>query len=464
MDKANSSVLIIDDEENLTVTLTRGLKKEGFFVRAFTDPEMAIQAVKNESPHVIITDIVMPNMDGLELIERVRRVVPEINFVIMTAHASLDTAIQALRLGVIDYLVKPFRIKELVAATQKAVSQNRFLPTSGGQDALRNRYQLKNLISQDPKMREIFALVTRISPMDSTVLITGESGTGKEMIARAIHYNSKRKDMPFVSVNCAALPETLLESELFGHEKGSFTGADATKPGLFEVADHGTFFLDEIGEMPASLQAKLLRVLQERTVKRVGGLRDIPIDIRLVAATSRNLQQEIQTGGFREDLFYRLHVVPIALPPLRNRAVDLPALAKHFLDFYRQRHEIQRNFQLSPDAIHELGSHHWPGNIRELENLMERIVTTAESDLVTGDHLKRMMTPREVTPSGTGSKRLSEAVTEFERRLIVEALQKSNYNKSRAAKALGITHQNLDYKLKKYGIHGKSTEDEPNPS
>ncbi len=452
-------IYLVDDEENVLLSLKSGLEKEGYLVRTFSSAVDMLKSLKSEPPAVVVTDILMPDLDGIELIQKSKRILPDLSFIVMTAHASIDSAIQALRLGVIDYLVKPFRMNELIATIQKATSQTRLIPVSGEKSGLEDRYRFKNLITKDPKMIETFNMVSKIAKTDTTILIMGESGTGKEMMARSIHYNSKRKGNSFVSVNCAALPETLLESELFGYEKGAFTGAVASKPGLFEIADAGTFFLDEVGEIPMSLQAKLLRVLQERVIVHLGGIREVPINIRLIAATSKNLPKEAKEGRFREDLFYRLHVVPIVMSPLRERQNDIPLFAEHFLKFYSDRHGNKKSYRIDETGMAFLKNCEWPGNIREFENLFERIVTLHEEETITASTLEHLLGGPEFSSKQEKSmeKRdegdLHDAVEELEKRMIEEALKKADGNKFKAARELGVTRQNLRYKLKKYNIH-----------
>ncbi|MBI4387927.1 MAG: sigma-54-dependent Fis family transcriptional regulator [Candidatus Omnitrophica bacterium] len=444
-------------------SLTSGLEKKGFFVHSFLNASDALKSLENDEPVVVVTDILMPDMDGIELMRRAKQILPDASFVVITAHGSLDSAIQALRLGAVDYLVKPFRLVELVFIIQKAMGQRRLIPLKKERGGLHERYQLKNLLSEDPRMIEIFNMVSKIAKTDVTVLIMGESGTGKEMMARSIHFNSKRKNNPFVSVNCAAIPETLLESELFGYEKGAFTGAMASKPGLFEVASGGTFFLDEVADIPMSLQVKLLRVLQERVVTHLGGIREIPIDIRLIAATSKNLKKEVDEGRFREDLFYRISVVPVTMLPLRERSVDVMLFAEYFIDYYTKHHRVNRRYTIDQQAALQLRSYHWPGNIRELGNLMERIVTLEEKEIVTTETLTRLMAmdknrfsfEPEKSMGNTNLKDLSGAVEELEKKMIVDALQRSRGNKFKAARELELTRQSLQYKIKKYDIDTK---------
>ena len=464
MSDQKSLVYLIDDEENVVSSLASGLEKKGFSVRPFVKASEALKALAGEEQAVIVTDILMPDLDGIELMRRAKQVMPDASFVVITAHGSLDSAIQALRLGAVDYLIKPFRLAELVATIQKAMGQKRLIPFGKEKGGLQERYRFKNLLSQDPRMIEIFDMVSKVAKTDVTVLIMGESGTGKEMMARSIHYNSKRKDSAFVSVNCAAIPETLLESELFGYEKGAFTGAIASKPGLFEVANNGTFFLDEVADIPIILQTKLLRVLQERVVTHLGGVREIPVNIRLIVATSKNLQKEVEEERFREDLFYRVSVIPVTMLPLRERVVDILLFSNYFLDYYTAHHRVTRKYKFDQKAAELIKSYEWPGNIRELGNLMERIVTLEENSLITVDTLERLMAMDKnrfsfklERPIEKGSsKDLSGAVEGLEKRMIVEALKRSQGNKFKAARELELTRQSLQYKIKKYEIDPKN--------
>jgi len=455
-------IFVIDDEPNIRLTMTEALEGEGYEVTSYANPLDALAAIPKDSPEAVITDLRMSELDGLEVIHRVKMINPEINVVVVTGHASLDSAIGAIRAGASDYLVKPFKVDELLKTVRKTLSQKRLIPEkSAKQKQFQERYHIKNLIGTTPEMKEIFRLIEKVAKTDSTVLIIGESGAGKEVAARAVHYQSKRSKGPFVSINCAALPENLLESELFGYEKGAFTGAAASKMGLFELAEGGTFFLDEIGEMSVNLQVKLLRVLQERILKHVGGIKDISVDFRLVAATSKNIPEEIKAGRFREDLFYRINVIPILMPPLRTRVKDIPVFVRYFLDFYAQKHGRKEKFSVTPEAMTLLEHHQWPGNIRELENVIERMVVLAETEVIdhkmvkevfAGAGLPRPYSPEAARPITNKSDNLKETVDSYERNLIEQALQEFSGNKNRAAKKLNLTRQSLQYKIEKYGI------------
>jgi len=453
-------ILVIDDEANILQVLKRALEKKGFEILAFSNGEEALQALDRFRPALVLSDIVLPGLDGIGILKRVKAFDPEINVLLITAHASLETAISAMREGASDYLIKPFKIAELSSAVQKALSSKRLLFRDAKEDCTK-RYELKSLIGVSDKIAQVRSLISRVAPTDSTVMITGESGTGKELVARLIHCHSARSGKPFVSINCAALPETLLESELFGYEKGSFTGAVASKAGLLELAEQGTFFFDEIGEIPPSTQAKLLRVIQEKELRHVGGLRDIQVDIRIVAATSRNLAHEVEAKRFREDLFYRLNVVPVHMPALRERREDVPL----FLDFFISRFSERcgRKIRFGEDAAAFLKeAYEWPGNVRELENLAERVAMLAEGNEISRKELSRWIDSAQATDSGVPSpggepcvpQDLRSRTEAFEKRLIEDAIRETGGKKFRAARILKISRQNLQYKMKKYGLDG----------
>ena len=459
MDK--QKIFVIDDEQNVCLTIREALEGEGFQVHCYQNPVEGLQDVSQKNPDLIITDLLMPGLDGLKLIQRVKSFNPEINILVITAHASLESAIGAIRAGANDYLIKPFKIEELLKAIQKTLSQKRLLiEKKVGVKSFQDRYQLKNLIGKTQEMKEIFKLIEKVAKTESTVLVAGESGTGKEMAARAIHYHSKRKSGPFVSINCAALPETLLESELFGYEKGAFTGAVASKLGLFELAANGTFFLDEVGDMSLSLQAKLLRILQERILKRLGGVKDIHVDFRLIAATSKNLINEIRTGKFREDLFYRLNVIPIVMPPLRNRVEDISLFVNHFLENYSEKHESKSKFQLSQAALDVFKSHSWPGNIRELENVIERLTALTDKTTIEPTMVSQAIEQGNFSSSSNKpiniNNNLRGALGSYESELIKQAIKDAHGNQNQAAKKLNLTRQSLHYKVKKYGLENLS--------
>ncbi|MFH1060993.1 MAG: sigma-54 dependent transcriptional regulator [Pseudomonadota bacterium] len=448
-------ILVVDDEKNYLVVLDALLSEAGYEVMAAAGGARALALLDEGEPDLMVTDMRMPRMSGLELIAAVKQRFPDLPVVVMTAYGTVENAVEAMKLGAVDYIMKPFENQELILTIEKALrlrrlmAQNRLLK----EDA-RRAGGFGRIIGDCRSMRAVFAVVAKVAATKATVLITGESGTGKELIARAIHEQSPRAEEPFVAINCMALTETLLESELFGHEKGSFTGASARRKGRFELADKGTLFLDEVGEIAPSLQVKLLRVLQERTFERVGGNQPISVDVRIVTATNRDLATSVAEGRFREDLFYRLNVVRVELPPLRERKEDLPALVAHFVRRYAA--EVGRPApEVSPEAMALIYDYAWPGNVRELENALERAVIMA------GDEIRPADLPLEVSPAGPepcGAPELptdmgiNEAVEDLERRMIMRALQEANGVAAHAAEALGVTKSDLAYKMKKYGL------------
>jgi two-component system NtrC family response regulator len=448
-------ILVVDDEKNYLVVLDALLSEAGYEVMAAAGGARALAMLEDEEPDLMVTDMRMPRMSGLELIAAVKERYPDLPVIVMTAYGTVENAVEAMKLGAVDYIMKPFENQELLLTIDKALklrrlmAQNRLLK----EDA-RRAGGFGRIIGDCRSMRAVFAVVAKVAATKATVLITGESGTGKELIARAIHEQSPRADEPFVAVNCMALTETLLESELFGHEKGSFTGASARRKGRFELADKGTLFLDEVGEIAPSLQVKLLRVLQERTFERVGGNQPISVDVRIVAATNRDLAAAVAQGRFREDLFYRLNVVRVELPPLRERREDLPALVAHFVRRYAA--EMGRAAPaVSPEAMALIYDYAWPGNVRELENALERAVIMA------GGEIRPQDLPLEVGPGAAepcsapelpSDMGINQAVEDLERRMILRALQEANGVAAHAAEALGVTKSNLAYKMKKYGL------------
>jgi two-component system response regulator PilR (NtrC family) len=455
------TILVVDDEEAMREFLTVLLEKQGYRVMAAADGEQALGLIAHQSPNLVISDVRMPKMDGIGLLTGIRKTDPHLPVIMMTAYASMDSTIQAMRLGADDYITKPFRIDEIRLVVEKALVKARTrLHGRDSQPAAMEEAQPAGLIGRSPKMVELYKLITRIAGLDSTVLITGESGTGKELVARTIHCASPRADRPFLAINCGAIPEQLLESELFGHVKGSFTGAVAHKAGLFEVANRGTVLLDEIGEMSPGLQVKLLRFLQGRTFRRVGGTEDLEVDVRLIAATNKDLVKAMADGAFREDLFYRLNVIPIHLPPLRERTEDIPLLANRLLAqcVLRQR---RGPASISPEAMEILVRHRWPGNVRELENIIERAVALETTDQLTpagiplqvrteseGEGQPRLWTVA-LPPEGID---LEDAVSQIEKDLMLQALERTGWVQSRAAELLKLTFRAFRYKVKKYGI------------
>ncbi|MDO9212008.1 MAG: sigma-54 dependent transcriptional regulator [Deltaproteobacteria bacterium] len=446
-------ILIVDDEVSVRDSLRMIFKKDYQVIMAGSAEE-AIITVKSEEPDLIFLDIIMPEKDGMQALKEIRGMHPQIPVIMLTATKTLKTAVEAMKLGAYDYITKPFDVEELKLIAQKALEsrdlrrENRRL-----QGEVEERYHFDNIIGKSKEMRDIYATIRQIAEKNSTVLIHGESGTGKELVARAIHYNSHRKNKPFVAVNCAAIPETLIESELFGHEKGAFTDAQTRRIGHFELADQGTLFLDEISELILPTQAKILRALQERDFVRVGGGKTISVDVRLISATNKNLEELMARGAFRSDLFYRINVVPVTIPPLRKRKEDILLLAKHFLD----KHAGVGKKKISPEAMDILIAYDWPGNVRELENIIERIVVLTTSDTITPDDVPSSLKTEsrvELIKLGVLDGRISfeDAEKEFERDIIIEALKKSNFVQTRAADLLGMSRRILKYKMDKYSI------------
>ena len=443
-------ILVVDDEPAQRELVGGFLRKHGFDVAEAGGGREAVARFKQEAFDLVLTDQRMPDLSGIEVLEAVRSTSPETAVVIMTAYGTIGTAVSAVKAGAADYLTKPLNLDDLlhrvhrVRERQRLVAENREL-----REALAERHRVEGIIGDSGRMQEVLSLVRRVALSDATVLIRGESGTGKELIARALHYASPRAAGPLVKVNCAALAESLLEAELFGHEKGAFTGAVASRKGRFELADGGSIFLDEIGDLPPHLQVKLLRVLQEREFERVGSSRPIKVDVRLLAATHRNLEALVREGRFREDLYYRINVVTIILPPLRERREDLPPLIEHFLSAFAGKNgKTVRG--LTREAREALLRYDYPGNIRELENLMERAVVLTRDDVIGVEDLPLTLeTPAPGSGEGAG---LIAAVEGLERRMIQEALAKADGTQTRAAELLGISERVLRYKLRKYGL------------
>jgi two-component system response regulator PilR (NtrC family) len=451
------NILIVDDEISMCDFLTVILTNEGYKVKAVQDGVEALKILQEESFPCMITDLKMPNMDGLELVSRAREIVPELGVVVITAYASLQSAVEALRLGAMDYVTKPFKVDEIKIVIAKIFDQIELKRENAQlRKQLSEKNDLDSIIGKSEEMRKLLDLIRRVAPTDSTILITGESGTGKELVAQAIHLQSKRSNGPFVSINCGALPETLLESELFGHVKGSFTGAIKNKDGLFKVADGGTLFLDEIGDMSQTIQVKLLRALQEKEVMPIGATQPIPVDCRVLAATNANLEERIASGEFRNDLYYRLSVIPIRLASLRERRDDIPLLTNHFLKKICQQNALEPK-TLSQDAMEKLIHYDWPGNVRELENAIERSVILEESPCITVDTLPGKI----VSGSGQHATEFSRStktktLEELEKDYLIRVLKETNWQKKRAADILGIDASTIYRKMQRYGITHKS--------
>jgi len=450
------SILVVDDEPPQLELISGFLKKQGFEVTLAESGEKALQIFRRESFDLVLTDQRMPNLSGLDLLKAVRAVNPETPVIVVTAYGSIETAVSAIKAGATDYLTKPLNLDELLHRIEKVREHHRLvLENRDLREELGERHRIEGIIGESGRMLEVFSLVRRVAPSEATVLIRGESGTGKELIAKAIHFASPRASGPLVKVNCAALPETLLESELFGHEKGAFTGAFVTRKGRFEVASGGTIFLDEIGDLPTHLQAKLLRVLQEREFERVGSSKPISIDVRILAATHRDLERLLKAGQFRDDLYYRLNVVTIVLPPLRERRQDLPLFMDHLLRVFAEKNGKKiRGF--TSEAREALLRYDYPGNVRELENIIERASVITRNDVIGRADLPISIQEPEVEVSNSKTD-LPVVVERLERRMIREALARSGGVQTRAAEQLGITERALRYKLKKYGFQGEDT-------
>jgi two-component system response regulator PilR (NtrC family) len=457
-------ILVVDDERSMREFLEIFFRREGYAVVTSADVDAALVAVESDDFDVVISDVAMPGRDGLELLRAVKAAAPETVVIMITAFATTETAIAAMKEGAYDYVTKPFKVDELRLVVEKALEkklltqENRRLRSE-----LRREVRSRTLVGTSVAMQKIYELVAQVAATRTNVLISGESGTGKELVARAVHEQSERRERGFVAVNCGAIPENLLESELFGHVKGAFTGAVQNKPGLFETADGGTLFLDEIGELPPTLQVKLLRAIQDKAVRRVGGNSDRPVDVRIVAATNRDLAAEVEGGRFRDDLYYRLNVIQIALPPLRERMEDVPLLLQHFLERYAR--EFGKTIDgVASQAMEKILAYDFPGNVRELENMVERAVALARGSRIDPESLPpailagRSRTSAARLPlEGTN---LDELVNRFEGDLLREALARTGGVKKRAAQLLGISFRSLRYRLEKLGIEGLGPDDE----
>jgi two-component system response regulator AtoC len=452
-------ILLIDDEENFRHMLSVILKKRGYDVETANNGSDGLKKIDTGSYDTVLCDIRMPEMDGLDFLKEAQQAGCESTIIMMSAYGSLDTAIEAMKLGAYDYISKPFKPDEIILTLKKAEERERlrrenlFLKKE-----VQKEYSFENIISKNDRMRQIFDTIRKVAKYKSTILVEGESGTGKELVAKAIHFNSDRSDNPFIPVNCGAIPENLLESELFGHTKGSFTNAVRTKKGLFEEADGGTMFLDEIGELPLQLQVKLLRVLQDGEIRRIGDSRATTIDVRIIAATIKDLDKEVRDNKFRDDLFYRLNVLPIKIPPLRERKEDVPLLVDHFINKYSR--ELGKPIdEITQEALNCLLNYNWKGNVRELENVIERAIVLTESKQIQQENLPvEIQNPREESRISLLNDELSikKASRYLEIDLIKKALLKTKGNHTHAAKLLEISHRALLYKIKEYGIDSKN--------
>ena len=446
-------ILVAEDEEGIRQGIARALERDGHEVEVVTDGMAALRKLEAEYFDLLITDVRMPKLDGMELLRKAKAIDPDLIVILITAYGSIQDAVEAMRSGAYDYITKPIRLGELRAVVEKALEVHRLAVENRRlRELIKEEDRFESMIGTNPKMREVFDLINKVAPTNATVLIQGETGTGKELVARAIHNRSKRRDKPFISINCGALPESLLEAELFGFEKGAFTGAYQRRIGKIELADGGTLFLDEIGEMSLKTQVELLRVLDQRELFRVGGNRPIKVDVRFIAATNRDLKKAVQEGRFREDLYHRLNVFPITLPPLRERVEDIPILAMAFLEEFCKEYG-RPPMKISREAMRILCSYRWPGNVRELKNIMERIALTCPDEVVRPEHLPQEIrmgeTEEEVRiPVGT-------PVREAERMLILKTLAYVGGHRKKAAEMLGISVRALHYKLRQYEREGK---------
>lgn len=453
-------ILVVDDEESIREFLEIMLKKEGYEVTLAEDGQKAKDLLGKKTFDMIISDLQMPHVTGIELLKHVKDTYPDVVFMLITAFGTTETAVEAMKMGAYDYLTKPFKIDEVRLNIQNALrSRNLEVENRSLKKELVKEYSFQNMVGNSPAMHSIFDLVKRVAQTPTNVLITGESGTGKEVVAKAIHYNGPLKDKPFVTVNCGAIPENLMESEMFGHKKGSFTGAVADKVGLFEVADQGTLFLDEVGELPLTIQVKLLRVIQERVIRRVGATDDYKVEVRIIAATNRNLEEMVQKGTFRQDLFYRLNVINIKTPGLRERRDDIPLLANHFLKKYNER--LNKNIgAISTEAMEILKKYDYPGNVRELENLIERTVALESGATILPESLPpmvntssgRKMASSDEIEIGDDGVDLDKVIGQIEKELLIKAIHAANGIKKRAAKLLHISFRSMRYRIEKYNL------------
>jgi two-component system NtrC family response regulator/two-component system response regulator HydG len=456
-------IVVIDDEVNAASALETLLREDGYDVAKANDARTGLQILEKTEADLVLTDLRMPGMDGIDLLSRIKETRPETMVILMTAYGTVKTAVKAMKLGAEDYLGKPIDVEELEVILQKALEKKHLLEeTKSLRERLEHKYRFDNLVGESPEMLAAFKTIRQVAPSSASVLLLGESGTGKELFAQALHQNSPRKSKPFVRVACAALPETLLESELFGHEKGSFTGAVFTRAGRFEAAAGGTLFLDEIGDISPTVQVKLLRFLEEREFERVGGNKTFRVDVRIVAATHRDLKKKLEDGTFREDLFYRLNVIEVHIPPLRERAGDIPLLAQHFLEKFATANgkEIEG---LSDEVLALLLKHSWPGNVRELENALERAVVLASDSVLTPAHFPTLRSaagePARPAAAASGLLRIpGSTLAELEREAILRTLEAVGGSTSRAASILDISARKIQYKIKEYQQQGAVAE------
>lgn len=445
-------ILVIDDEKNMRWAIKKALVKEGYEIYEASNGKEGLEVFNKVSPHLVLMDLKMPGMDGLEVLRILKEENKEEAPVIMiTAHGTMESAVEAMKIGAIDYISKPFDIEELKIVIRKAVG---FGELKDEINLLREELESitgKPIIGNSPKLQEVLAIVDKVAKTNATVLILGESGTGKELVANAIHYSSLRSNKPFVKINCGAIPENLIESELFGYEKGAFTGATDKKLGKFERADGGTIFLDEVGELDLALQVKLLRALQEKEIERIGGLQSIKIDVRIIAATNKDLQKMVEEGSFREDLYYRLNVIPINIPPLRDRREDIAPLIEYFIKKFTQ-YTNKGIMDIHEDTKRKLEEYQWKGNIRELENVIERMTILAEDNIITNKYLPKEILKNEIIESEFLLPQSGISIEDLEKNLIIQALERTEFNQTKAAKLLGMSRHTLIYRMEKYNI------------
>jgi two-component system, NtrC family, nitrogen regulation response regulator NtrX len=455
----NETILVVDDEESIRASLAGILEDEGYRPLLAVDGLEALTMTRKEAPDLVLLDIWMPRLDGLETLERLKEINPALTVVMMSGHGTIETAVKSTKLGAYDFIEKPLSLEKVLVTVKNALDMRRLEEENA---SLRGMVQHEQeMIGTAPPMVQLFEQIALVAPTNASVLITGENGTGKELVARAIHFQSQRHDKPFIEINCAAIPEELIESELFGHERGAFTGATSQKKGKFDLADSGTIFLDEIGDMSLKTQAKVLRILQERKFERVGGTRTLEVDVRIVAATNKVLEEEIREGRFREDLFYRLNVVPFTVPPLRQRKEDIPLLIDSFLDVFSRREGRERKL-IVPEAVACLTEYDWPGNVRELKNIIERLVIMTPGRTITADQLPDYLRG-DGGRDGSGHRAggaldistLREAREEFEKEFIIQKLEEHDWNISKTAEAIELERSNLHRKIKSYGIDMK---------
>ncbi len=450
-------ILIVEDEAKMRRLLELNLGEDGFETVSAGDAESGLKLMGSNAVDLVLTDVKLPGMDGMEFLQAVKRTNATLPVVVMTAFGTVETAVEAMKLGASNYVLKPFSLDEMRMVVRKELDVRRLHDENRSlREALKKRFEHPNMVARSPKMQEVLATVERVAATNSTVLLGGESGVGKDMVARAIHEKSRRAAGPFIKINSTAIPENLLESELFGYEKGAFTGAVASKPGKFELADKGTLFLDEIGDVPAPTQVKLLRVLQEREFERLGGTRTLKVDVRLVAATNRDLREALEQGTFREDLYYRLNVVPIDIPPLREHKEDIPELVELFLA--RSAADSGRELAVGAEAMKLLMEHHWPGNVRELQNIIERAAALAKGQTIEASDI-HFDPARKQTNSHSALLPEGMTLEQWEDEMIREAVRRANGNKSQAARMLGLSRNALRYRLGKMGIEDESDAD-----